>query len=543
MRRFLSLLIPVVVLGLFAMSWANSQNRNAVTSEDPNAATGIVFHDANGNREFDRGEKPLADIRVSNGRDIVKTDQQGRYELPVDEDAILFVIKPRGWRTPVSEEQLPRFYYIHKPNGSPDLKYEGVAPTGPLPASVDFPLYPQEEPEAFKAVLFGDPQPRDQKEVDYIAHDVVEELIGTDASFGVTLGDIVFDDLSLFESQAKMIALLGIPWYNVIGNHDINYDAGHDHQSDETFERAFGPSYYSFDYGPVHFLVLDDIAWLVDENGKGRYEGGLGAEQMEFIKNDLAIIPKDQLVVLMMHIPLVEVKDRLELYRLIEQRPFCMSISAHKHVHQHRYITREDGWRGPKPHHHVINVTVSGSWWQGAPDERGIPHTLMADGAPNGYSIINFDGRKYWLDFYAAGRSKKYQMQIHADEEVPVNQLDQVLVHANVFNGSENTRVEMRLGEHGEWTPMQPAGEADPTYRKVYEAEQALGEVPWKNLPKPAVSTHLWKANLSGDHPPGTYWLHVRATEEDGRVLKDQRIIRIGPAREIPIETSEAPAR
>ncbi|MCA9067017.1 MAG: metallophosphoesterase, partial [Planctomycetaceae bacterium] len=214
------------------------------------------------------------------------------------------------------------FYYIHKPNGSPPLKFAGVKPTGPLPESIDFPLYQQHEPEKFKAVLFGDPQPRDQKEVDYIAHDVVEDLIGTDASFGVTLGDIVFDDLSMFEPQARAIGLIGIPWYNVIGNHDINYDASHDHHSDETFERHFGPAYYSFDYGQAHFLVLDDIEWIVPNGvGKGRYQAGLGNEQMEFIRNDLALIPENQMVVLMMHIPLVDVRDRHELYRLIEQRP------------------------------------------------------------------------------------------------------------------------------------------------------------------------------------------------------------------------------
>src|SRR5690606_7210489 len=130
---------------------------------------------------------------------------------------------------------------------------------------------------------------------------------------------------------------------------------------DETFERVFGPSYYSFDYGPVHFLVLDDIEWLVeDSNGRGRYRGGLGEKQMEFIRNDLAGIPHDQLVVLMMHIPLVDVHDRHELYRLIEQRPFCLSIAGHTHHHEHRFITHADGWRGPEPHHHIINVTVCG---------------------------------------------------------------------------------------------------------------------------------------------------------------------------------------
>ncbi len=158
----------------------------------------------------------------------------------------------------------------------------------------------------------------------------------------------------------------------------------------------------------------------------------------------------------------------------------------------------------------------------------------MADGAPNGYSILNFDGHEYTLDFFAASRSKDYQMQIHAEEEVPANRVDEAVVHANVFNGSEKTRVEMRLGENGEWTPMQLAREADPTYKKAFEAEKALGKVPWKNMPKPANSMHLWKANLSGDYPTGTYWLHVRATQEDGKVLESQRIIRIGEPQDVP---------
>lgn len=81
-----------------------------------------------------------------------------------------------------------------------ELDFPGVEPTGPLPSTIDFPLYPVEEPDAFDVIFFGDPQPRDQKEIDYIAHDVVEDLVGVKAAFGVTLGDILFDDLSLFDS-------------------------------------------------------------------------------------------------------------------------------------------------------------------------------------------------------------------------------------------------------------------------------------------------------------------------------------------------------
>ena len=212
---------------------------------DGAVATGVVFVDTNGNHTRDADETGLAGVGVSNGRDVVQTDAEGRYTLAVDDDSIVFVIKPSGYRTVTDKDHLSRFYYIHKPAGSPqNLGFPGVEPTGPLPAEIHFPLYPVKESEAFDVIFFGDPQPRDQKEIDYIAHDVVEDLVGVDAAFGVTLGDILFDDLSLFDSFNRTIGKIGIPWYNVIGNHDINFAAETDELSDETYERVYGPAYF-----------------------------------------------------------------------------------------------------------------------------------------------------------------------------------------------------------------------------------------------------------------------------------------------------------
>lgn len=492
-------------------------------------ARGIVFHDKNGDQHFNAGDVPLGNIGVSNGQKIVSTGADGRFTLSIDaDDDIVFVLKPRGWRTPLSKEKLPQFFYIHKPNGSPKSKYPGVDPTGPLPELIEFPLYPQQEPDQFRAILFGDPQPRDQKEVDYISRDVVSELIGTDASFGVTLGDIAYDNLSLFGPLTQSIALIGIPWYNVIGNHDLNRDAKRDELSDETFERVFGPNYYSFDYGPVHFLVLDDVVWEIPDGGKPGYEGGLGAEQMGFIREDLARIPEDQLLVVLMHIPLVDVEDRHELYRLIEMRPFCMSIAAHKHLHVHRFITAEDGWHGPQPHHHVINVTVSGSWWCGSPDERGIPHTMMADGAPNGYSIISFDGNAYQLQFRAAGRSAKYQMQIHAPDSLSQENLPFAAIYANVFNGSERSKVEYSLGD-GTWLEMEKVLATDPGYSQMVEREAAVKDKNWREITWPELSTHLWRAALPTSLEPGSYVIQVKATDMHGATHYGNHLIRVTP--------------
>ena len=529
MFRLFSLLAVMTAL-IISVSAVSTTGAPQQTSEGPSVATGVVFHDENQNEQYDSGEIPLEGIRVSNGKEIVATDSEGRYEIDIDDDTTLFVIKPRNFRTPLNEENLPVFYYHHKPHGSPRSRFAGVQPTGPLPDSVDFPLYPQEEPETFQAILFGDPQPRNQTEVDYIAHDVIEELIGTEASFGVTLGDIVFDDLDIMPSINKTIALLGIPWYNVVGNHDINQDAPSRKYVNETFEKIYGPSYYSFDYGAVHFIVIDNIEWVVPQNGgRSTYRGGLGEDQLEFIKTDLEQIPEEQMVVLLMHIPIVGVHDRHGLYRLIENRPLCISISGHTHTHEHIWISKDNGWNGPKPHHHIVNVTVSGSWWGGAHDERGIPHATMSDGAPNGYSILNFDGNEYRLDFHAAGRGADYQMEINSPEVVAVSEAGRTPVTVNFFNGDQNSKVEMRLGD-GTWIEMKKVLEPDPKYARTFERDMAIrakDESVFTKLPSPGRSSHLWKAMLPGDVNPGTYRIDVRATDRHGRVFEDHRIIRV----------------
>ncbi len=364
-----------------------------------------------------------------------------------------------------------------------------------------------------------------------MTHDIIEQIVAAnahDASLGVTLGDVVFDDLDVFEPHNQAIALIGIPWYNVIGNHDMNLDAADDARSDETFESLYGPSYYSFDHGPVHFLVLDDVMWHgAKGDQRGHYTGGLGEIQMEFIRNDLSLIPEDQLVVLMMHIPLVNVEDRTDLYRLIEDRPFAMSISAHTHFVKHHFIGEEDGWRGQQPHHHVVNVTVCGSWWRRAPDELGIPHAMMSDGGPNGYSIFSFDGQKYDIEFRAARRPADYQMDIYMPQEIPSNEAISTAVIVNVFNGSEKSKVRFRVLPDGDWKEMERVDGVAPYFADL-KAVEASQEAPLGlTLPGPSVTDHLWRAMLPPILPPGTHLVEVEATDMHGKKYVDRQGIRV----------------
>ena len=507
-------------------------------------ARGKVFHDSNENRIMDSSEKGIPGVVVSNGVDLVQTDAQGSYEIPVSDDAIVFVIKPRDWMTPVNEENLPQFYYLHKPNGSPDyFTYQGVEPTGDLPEEINFPLFPDDGSESFKMVVFGDPQPYNISQVDYVAEDIVSELIGReDLEFGMTMGDIVGDDLDLFSPLNRAVSKIGIPWYNVLGNHDVNYMAPNDVLSDETYERVYGPATYAFVYGDVHFLVLDDV--IHDSiSGSRRYVGGLRPDQLEFVSNYLGIVPTDDLVVLTMHIPLAlhgesfRNSDQKILFDLLKDFPHTLSISAHSHVHDNRFFHEgSTDWQQATPHHHFNVGTTSGSWWNGMKSETDVPHTMMRDGTPNGYSFISFNGVEYVIDWKVAGSTGDHQMNIHVPRGIVSQSADTTLLTVNFFNGSEQSTLEYRIKGLTEWQKMEKVDKPDPYYlkiaerwenlekmgiRELWEANPELVEaaIPGTPMPRPQISTHLWEAELGTDWPSGRHVIEVKASDRYGRTF------------------------
>jgi len=504
---------------------------------DGSHAAGVVFHDRNGNGLQDRFEPGIRGVGVSNGRDVVRTDRRGRYRLPISDDTIVFAIKPAGFAVPRDAHGIARAHYVHKPYGSPEgLHFPGVAPTGPLPASIDFPLRRQKESDTFDVLLFGDTQPYTQEQIDFLAHDVIEEVIGIDVAFGISLGDLVGDDLALFEPLNRTLGLVGIPWWYVLGNHDIDYRARSDEDADDAFERVYGPPTYAFDYGSAHFIVLDDVLYGgADENGEfaiTNYVGGLTGDQLHFVRSYLADVPRDELVVLAMHIPLEgdtdsrRVANHRELFAALSAHPHTFSIAAHMHTQHQELFGADRGWDGPEPHHHLVQGTTSGSWWLGERDELDLPHATMRDGTPNGYGILRVDGNEFSVRFKAARRPADYQMHVFAPEVVAPSEAAETEVLVNFFSGSERSRVAMRLSPEGDWIPMERVDRPDPYFILLKRRDlEANPDTP--TLPPADPSRHLWRALLPADPPTGTFAIEVRATDDFEQTFRAYRVIRI----------------
>lgn len=507
---------PLLVIALFIL------NANAVFGQQ---VRGIVFEDTNKNQVMDSNEKGIPGVSVSNGVEVTQTDKDGKYNLPANDDQIIFVIKPSGYQFNLNEYQQPLFYYIHKPNGSPKTRYSGVAPTGPLPESVNFGLRPYNEGEKYSLVVFGDPQPYTLEEVHYFHQGIVSELIGNkEHSFGISLGDLVGDDLTLFYPYLHSISKIGLPWYHVYGNHDMNFDAKEDRYADETFEAVFGPANYSFNYGKVHYIVLDDVLYPDPRDGRG-YWGGFRADQLEFVKNDLKHVPKDHLIVVSFHIPITEYgggdqfrdKDREKLFDLLKSFPNTLSLSAHTHFQMHDFFGKERGWKRKKVHHHYNVGTTSGDWYSGTMDKYGTPNSRMRDGTPKGYAILNIDGNTYNFDYKVAGEDASIKMDIHTPKVVPGKGRSRGEVVVNFFQGSKRDSLFFRVNDE-DWRPMRYAPSHDPAILKVQHNWDYQHMLPEGKRPSfPTNSTHIWRARIPNHFEPGEHTLEVKAKDFLGR--------------------------
>jgi hypothetical protein len=536
-----------------SMEPASAHGNGALT------ATGVVFEDRSGTGRRGPGDPGIPGVLVSNGRDVVKTDRDGRYALPVGEETIVFVIKPTGYAVPVERGvMLPRFYYIHQPKGTPahlGLRYRGIEPSGPLPSSIDFALTKVDEPTRFDVLLLTDPHAGNPAEIDFVRDDVVNPLIGTKAAFGLTTGDVMSDDLSLYARYNRIIGQLGVPWYNVIGNHDLNLDAPDGKYSRETFKQTFGPSIYAFEYGGALFLMLDNVEYFgahasAPGNDYG-YQGRFGKRQLAFVANVLKETPADRLVVAAMHIPLhtyldpedpaSNTADCAAFLKLLGERP-SISFSGHTHTTEHHYLSGDERGAGAAHHHHVMTA-VSGSWWSGPYDHRGVAVADNHDGTPNGFHVLSVDGNRATTRYRPAKEPNARQVRIVLDspshqarkESTNDFRMSQLVgspiaqdnagatdLVVNVFDGGPRTSVAYQIGGR---RPVRMAREQriDPFVNEVFARNQATK----KSWVKAELCSHLWVARLPADLEAGTHCIKVRVTDEYGREHHDHLVLEV----------------
>jgi hypothetical protein len=246
-----------------------------------------------------------------------------------------------------------------------------------------------------------------------------------------------------------------------------------------------------------------------------------------------------------MHIPITTYLDpdhpydvlnnRDNLFALFEGRRFTVSFAGHTHTTEHHYFDAKDGWTGATPHHHHILTAVSGSWWSGPYDHRGVACADSRDGTPNGFHILSIDGNAYKTRLVPAKEPNGRQVRLSVDSHFHAGEheikyqyrpgqlyaspiahaaLHAATLIANVFDGGPKTKVVMRIGER---PPVEMTRKvmADPFVEDVFARNEPMKK-PWIHAEP---SSHMWTARLPTDLGVGAHRVVVEATNEYGDVV------------------------
>lgn len=355
--------------------------------------------------------KPLVNVVVTDGFTLVTTDHNGAYQLEADVKAqFITVSTPAGYDF-IAENGIVRQYKEIEPVASNNI--------------VDFEFKPLDvNDQQHQFIIWADPQVKTKADVKKLMKESIPDLRKTvkfmpnKLVHAICVGDMVWDKHELFPDYNLAVAESGIPFFQVKGNHDMDYLLGGNETSDITFKKQFGPTHYSFNRGSAHYVVLDDVFYLGIER---TYEARITQNQLDWLEKDLSYVPKNHLLIVCLHIPVHNAnKFNKDLYNILKPFSNCHIMSGHTHYNKN-VITD-----GIFEHNHG---TVCGAWWTGP---------ICEDGTPDGYGVYKVNGTELQWYYQSTGQLANYQISLFLQKDETGN--DQLV--ANVFNWDPDWKVE-----------------------------------------------------------------------------------------------------
>lgn len=439
--------------------------------------------------------KGVAGVVVSDGFSTVLTDSKGRFHFEQAPQArFVFISTPSG--------------YISSLRGGDDCYWRSIEDGR---KRYDFALRKNPRDDSrHNLVVIADPQISDADEFPSLRHNAAAlkncyDKISTQAyTFGLCLGDIVGWNHSLYPEYNSIMDSTGIEWRNVMGNHDMtNYGRSFE-GSTRDYEKMYGPSYYSFNVGKVHYIVLNNNFYV----GKDWYYiGYLTEQQLSWMERDLSYVGKDKKVVVSLHIPttlrewdrtgynfnfshIADVMcNRKAVYDILA--PYdALILSGHTHTGNNEIIAEN------LMEHNV--TSLGGAWWCGP---------VCVDGGPAGYKIYNFDGADVKWRFTGCDTGENCQMKVYWDAESFPGE-----VVANVWDYDPQWKVEY-FEDGVKVCDMKRFEGKDPYASEVYRDPSSLK----RGWVCAVLTQNLFRAPMSGDAKSR----EVRVTDRFGNVFSE----------------------
>lgn len=285
------------------------------------------------------GGAPVSDVSVTDGRNVAKTDENGKFEL-------------KGWRK-------SRFVTITVPSGYKTDDF--YIPVEKGKESYDFVLEKSEltAQENHCFVQISDTEIGEKGTGEWL--DEVKYIIKeNNPAFLIHTGDICYEAGLKRHIEDMNTETMGCTVRYIIGNHD--YVDGK--YGEELYESIYGPVWYSFDVGNVHYVVTPF------QSGADYKSGYNKNDRWKWLKNDLENVDSDKKVVIFNHTKspsddyvISFGRDEIDL----KQHNLIAWVFGHYH---YNFVYENEG---------VLNISAP------RPDCGGI------DSSPAGTRVINID--------------------------------------------------------------------------------------------------------------------------------------------------------
>lgn len=385
-------------------------------------------------------EGPVANVVVSDGTEVTVTDDKGIYELKSAKKwGYVFISVPSGYEV-AAEGVFPQFYQTLK--GAADVVEQK-----------DFKLTKVDGQDRYKLFLLGDMhlanRTNDAAQFTQFTTDLNAYMAQHSGQkmYALTLGDMTWDLYWYKNNYAlpqyretinRQVKNLQI--YHTMGNHDNDFMTTSDYDAAVKYVDCIGPTFYSFNIGQVHYVVMDNIdCSAYDGTDSRNYVKKLSNEQLKWLAKDLAYVDKSTPLIVAMHAQIYKPTstgfafdhDSANTEALLAALDGYEVHFVTGHTHKVYNITPDDDVVKGRDIHEHNSGAICASWWWSGNLTPGVHVSI--DGAPGGYAIWDIDGTDFaWL-YKSTGWPEEYQFRSYDLNNVSFSMDDVPNIPSNIL--------------------------------------------------------------------------------------------------------------
>lgn len=391
----------------------------------------------------------VENVVVSDGAEVTVTNEKGIYQLKSAKKwGYVFISVPSGYEVP-SVGVLPQFHRALK--NSADVVERA-----------DFKLEKVDGQDSYKIFMLGDMhlanRTGDLGQFAQFTSDLTDYMTRHkgEKMYALTLGDMTWDlywysnsyyfpqYLNTINSQIKNLQI-----FHTMGNHDNDFQTRSDYDAAVKYVDQICPTYYSFNIGKVHYVVMDDIDCSSYDGTESRnYVKSLSAEQLDWLAKDLSHVAKTTPVVVAMHAQVFYPTtsgfkidhDQVNTLRLFDILDGYTVRFVTGHTHQLFNVTPDAPIVDGHNFREYNSGSVCASWWWSGNLTPGIH--IGTDGTPGGYGIWDVTGTDFQCLYKSTGWPEEYQFRSYDLNNVHFSMADVPLMPSDISASVKNAYMQ-----------------------------------------------------------------------------------------------------